>query len=328
MRNDSTSRVRWGLAPCLALAALAACTMGSDPNPSEVRRDLALGAPKRSPADEQVVPATVMLGPVAAAPAPLAESSVRQEIADREHLVVAVGRDAAQCFDGAAEKAFAAACPDLAGSFLACPDRDALDLMMVGRADFALFSGCLSARELHAGLRQTRLGFELFALAVAPDFPARSLTRAQVRQVLTGQVSDWQQLGYDAGPVVAVVPAERGLAERAARALILGDDFAASAVRVATERHVADQILRNKGAIGVVRLTGRPLESGQRLLQIDWTSPSPEAFGYGTYPFGVPVQLVTSGQPSGLALRFLQFARSEDGVELLGRTLVVQSQGQ
>lgn len=326
MRNDSTSRAGRGLAPCVLLAALAACTTGSEPDPSEVQRGLAQRGSPRATDDGLVVPVSVDLGPIAAAPAPMVETSDRQQVADRERLVVAVGRDAAHCFDTTTEKAFAAACPDLAGSFVSCPDRDAIDLMMVGRADFALLGGSLSAREQHAGLRQTRIGVELFALAVDPDFPARSLTRTQVRQVFTGEVTDWQQLGYDAGPVVAVVPAERGLAERAARALILGDNFAASAIRVGSERHVADQILRNKGAIGVVRVTGRPMESGQRLLQIDWTPPTSEAYGFGTYPFGVPVHLVTSGQPSALALRFVQFARSEDGAELLGRTLLLQMQ--
>ena len=322
MGNNSTSHERRGLCPSLLLAALtAACTTGSDPDPNEIRKELARSAALQPTTDDAPVPFTVQLEGLAAAPAPMAESAAREQLVEREPVAVAMGRNAAHCFGPVAQQAFAAACPDLHGSFVTCPDRDAVEQMMVGRLDFVLLGGSLSAREQHAGLRQTRIGVELFALVVAPDFPARSLTRTQVRQVLTGEVSDWQQLGYDAGPVVAVVPSDRELAERAARALILGDDFGGRAVRVADEREVADQILRTPGAIGVVRITGQALEAGQKLLQIDWTPPTPEAFTYGTYPFGSPVHLVTSGQPSPLALRFLQFARSEDGRELLGRTL-------
>ena len=64
-----------------------------------------------------------------------------------------------------------------------------------------------------------------------------------------------------------------------------------------------------------------PREQGLKLIQIDWTPPTPEAFGYGTYPYGVPLQLVTSGHPDRRALGFLDFAESQQGRSLLARTL-------
>lgn len=323
MGNIATSHNRRGLASSLVLVAVAAaCAGGSDPDPRQVRMSLQLRGELR-PDLEESAPAMVASMFDTAFPAPAMESELRQEQAAREQAVIAVGRNAARSADAVVEKAFAAACPDLEGSFVACHDRDGVELMMTGRVDMALLGGSLSVREQHAGMRQTRLGVELFALAVAADFPTHSLTRTQMRQLLTGEITDWQQLGYDRGPVVAVVPADQELADLAAHTLILGDNFAASAIRVAGERHVADQILRNRGAIGVVRVT-RAMEVGQKLLQIDWTPPTAEAFGYGAYPYGVPLHLVTSGQPSAMALRFLQFAKSEDGRELLGRTLLVQ----
>lgn len=303
---------------------MTACSANSDPDPAAVHRNMVAHSQLRTPTEDYPVFVTASLLPATAAPAPIGETSRREALVQRDQVIVALGKNASQCFNFALEQAFAATRPDLHASFVACPDRDAVEMMMVGRADFALLSGSLSAREQHAGLRQTRIGLELFALAVSPNFPVGSLSHTQVRQVLSGQVRDWQQLGYDAGPIVTVIPADRAIAERAARALILGDDFAPGAVRVASERHVADQILRNPGAIGVVRVTNRPLESGQKLLQIDWTPATPEAFGYGTYPYGVPVHMVTSGQPDDTASSFLQFAQSEDGRELLGRTLCVQ----
>ncbi|MDO8348957.1 MAG: substrate-binding domain-containing protein [Planctomycetota bacterium] len=287
-----------------------------------MRRNLMLRGELRAECEESGPAMVASLGMFPAPAMEMAPSQERQAQVERQPVILAVGRNAAHCVDSAMEQAFAAACPDLVGSFVACRDRDGIELMMTGRVDMALLGGSLSTREQHAGMRQTRLGVELFALAVAADFPTHSLTRSQVRQVFTGEITDWQQLGYDRGPVVAVVPADQELANRAAHALILGDNFTASAIRVASGRHVADQILRNRGAIGVVRVTGA-MEAGQKLLQIDWTPPTAEAFGYGTYPYGMPLHLVTSGQPNETALRFLEFAKSEDGRELLGRTLLV-----
>ena len=142
-----------------------------------------------------------------------------------------------------------------------------------------------------------------------------------MRRILTGEVDNWQQLGFADEAIVAVVPSDPDLAERAARALIPGDSYASTCIKVKGEQHVADQLMQHPGAIGIVRVDARPRASSQRLLQIDWTDPSPEAFGYGTYPYGIPLQLVTSGQPRDHAALFLEFAQSPEGRELLGRSL-------
>jgi phosphate transport system substrate-binding protein len=237
-------------------------------------------------------------------------------------VIIAVGGNAASMMDPALQAGFQEHITDLEVSFAGCADRDAVELRMVHRVDLALLGGSLSTREQGAGLRQTKLGLELFALAVAPDFPLESISSSQMRQVLSGQVREWQQLGCDRGAVVVVVPSRKPLANRAARELIRGDSFSANAIRVADDQHVADQILRNPGAIAVVRVLSAP-RVGMKLLQIDWTPPTPEAFAYDNYPYGVPLHVVYSGQPDEFTQRFLDYAGSEAGREILGRTLLL-----
>ncbi len=324
MGNNTTSGV-WRAGALLLLAVVStACDMGQDPDPRVIAAAIDAQRPRSQSVDEgpMVVVAAFDAGP--SAPAPAVETAPRSESPQRQELLIAVGRNATPTVDATLAHAFATACPDLAVNQVACGDRDAVELLMVARADFAVIGGQLSQREQHAGLRQTRIGVELFALATAPNSPVRSLSRTQVRQVLTGEVTHWQQLGFEGGAIVVVVPADRSMAERAARALIPGDTFASTAVAVASERHVADQILQHEGAIAIVRILDHPMEAGQKLLQIDWCPPTGEAFDYGTYPFGQPVQLITSGQPSGAGLRFLEFARGDDGRELFGRTLLLR----
>ncbi len=309
------------LAACVA-AVVAGCTGGHTPDPVAIALTLQGGsAPVDGTSYEpQVVVASLF--PSMPGSAPIGET-LRVQQPERRQAAIVVGHDAQHTFDTRMSRAFTAVCDDVDGSPTACTDRDAVELMMLGRADFGVIGGRLSARDLQAGLRQQPLGVELFALSVAPDSPVRSLTHQQVRQIFTGQVTSWSQLGIAGGSIVAVVPSERALAARAAKTLIAGDRFAASCVGVASEKHVADQILQNPGAIGIVRVTGQPCESGQKLLQIDWSPPTVEAFGYGTYPFGVPMTLVTSGQPSGIAKDFLAFARSGEGRALMGRSVLV-----
>jgi phosphate transport system substrate-binding protein len=314
----SNTTLKWRHAGTAALLLACGCSLGDDPDPrAHAPQMFALVARPWQPP----VPITAAVEP-AAAPAPQVESRGSGATTGPVPIAVAIGRNAGQAVDAPLERAFAAEQPDCAHTFTPCADRDAIELVLMGRADFAVIGEQLSARELQAGLQQTRFGLELFALAVAPSSPVRSLTRSQVRQIFTGQVTDWQQLGFDGGAITAVVPADTRLAERAARALMPGDPFFAGAVRVASDRHVADQILQHGAAIGIVRVTARP-PAGMKLLSIDWCPPTAESFAYGTYPFGVPLHVVTAGAPGGEARRFLGFVASDATRETLAAKLTL-----
>lgn len=256
----------------------------------------------------------------AAAPAPLAETAA--EPPPPREVAVAVGQGAAGVCGAVLERVFADALPGFAVAPATHPDRDAIELVLQGRADFALAAHELSARDQAAGLCATRLGVELWALAASQSAPLQSLTRAQVRKVLTGEARSWIDLGQYGGTLTVHVPADRGLAERASRALIPGDPFATSCVGLG-DGALAD-VARNPGAIAVVRV-GQALPDGVRLLQIDWSPPTSEAFAIGSYPHGAPLALVTAGPPTGAAQAFAAFVRSAPGRELLaGRLLAAK----
>lgn len=323
MRNELTSALGRLLAAACFVAA-PACTGDSDPDPRAIARSV---EPPRWPTQPDDRPRLVVAGSMHAADAPaapIAEVLPRAAQPEPRRTAMLVGHGAAPAIDGAVVKAFAGTRDDFPGETIAGTDRDAVEWMSVGRGAFAVIGGQLAPGDLQAGLQPTRLGVELFALCVPPASTLRSLTHQQVRQILTGQVQTWAQLGVRGGDIAVVVPSEPGLAERAARALIPGDDFATGCRRVASERHVVDQLLQSPDAIGIVRVTEMPPEAGQKLLQIDWCPPTLEAFGYGTYPFGIPVTLVTTGAPRGIAQDFVAFTRSEPGRALLGRTLALQ----
>lgn len=296
-----------------------ACDM-ADPDP----RALALSDPPPviRPDYALVEPATGHIygveAELPAAPLVEAETFQRSLVPDAEQMVVVVGRNAEESFSDDLEVAYQQTLEGVRCRHVDCTDREAVELLMIGRADFGVIGGQLSQREIHAGLRQTQIGVELFALTVSPTSPVRSLDANQIRQIFTGQVTDWQQLGFEANPIVAVVPTDKRMLDRAAKVLFPGDKFASTCVRVRSERHVADQLLQHRGAIGLIRLSDGPREPGQKLVDINWTAPSAAAFGYGTYPYGVPLQLVTSGAPDSLATGFLDFATSDAGRAHLG----------
>lgn len=200
-------------------------------------------------------------------------------------------------------------------------DRDAVLSVQQGRAEFAVVAGPLAAHERKAGVHETPLAVELFAIACSAHTPLQSLSKSQMRKILTGELTDWNQLGCGAGPIAVYVPSERGLVDRAALAMIPGDPFATRCVALA-ENELATA-LAQPNALGVVRVGRGPLPANVKALAIDWSPATIEAFRGGSYRYGATVSLATLGAPGGAAACFLAASRSHDGAAALARAAML-----
>lgn len=274
--------------------------------------------------DKPPSPAVGELAGAQFAPAPLGESRARLQIVQRRVVTVALGKNARSHLNQAFAQAFGVATGDLELELRTHTDRDAVEHTTMSSVDLAVIGGSLSDQDQAAGLCATRIGVELFVLAVPADSPVRSLSSQQVRQVLTGSTRSWSDLGFDRGPIRVFVPRDGDLRERAARTLIKGDAIFDEAEQAANDRGVLDAVRGIPGAIGLVRLRAGAVDERVRMLQIDWVQPSIEAFSFRAYPYGIPLQVVTQGYPGAIAKRFVDFAASEDGREVLGRDLIVR----
>ena len=329
MGNNWTSKVAVGAGAFLAMSAGFVSFGGQqDIDPNVAYAEVLAGM--RSPAADPNRPAAPVVGELAFAGAPPAapagEVGYRTQLAQRRVVTLAVGRNAMPHLGQTVTDSFRIAVADLNLDLDLEPhtDRDAVELAMVSRVDFAVIGGTLSDRDRHAGLRQTRIGFELFGLAVPADSPVRSLNSREVRQILTGQARSWNEMGHDLGPIRLFAPRERELRERAARTLIKGDAIHDGVELAADDDAVIATVRGMPGAIGLIRVRENALDPRVKLVPIDWVAPSADTFLYQTYPYGIPVQVITTGNPSPQAQRFLDFAASEDGREVLSRDLIVR----
>lgn len=215
--------------------------------------------------------------------------------------------------------------PDLAAFVLGCgaeplpapcaSDHDAAQRAVDGGAEFAVVAGALHATDAAAGARAHPVGVELYALVVAANNATPSLTRQQVRHLLTADAVDWRDVGVGAGGMVVYVPREPDAAERAAGLLIAGDRFSRACVPLAAAE--LPRALAQPNAIGVVRLGPSPLPPTLRAVPIEWNPPTVDAWRMGAYPYGLPFALVTAGAPQGAAARLLARLREADGAAAL-----------
>lgn len=189
-----------------------------------------------------------------------------------------------------------------------------------GIADVGMVSRSLTATE--SDLRAHVIARDGVALVVHADNPVRSLSREQIVGLYTGQLDEWSDVG-GTGDAVTVVNKADG---RATLAVFLDHfrlesrDIEADVV-VGENQHAIKTVAGDPSAIGYVSIGAaeHAVRSGLpvALVTLDALDPSSAAVAAGRWPIARPLNLVTTGEPSPLARRFIDFARSETARELV-----------
>jgi phosphate transport system substrate-binding protein len=139
--------------------------------------------------------------------------------------------------------------------------------LLEGKADLAMLAA--SPDQAIAYLKQTRpdlpfdrlRSFRIYETRVAypvnPDNPVRSLTSADFKRVLSGQVDNWRDVGGPDLPIRLVSTAGGGGTRLTTEEVVLHGAriAAASDARVATPDDVIKTVAQDKGAVGITQVS-------------------------------------------------------------------------
>lgn len=167
----------------------------------------------------------------------------------------------------------------------------------------------LTPAEQAQGLQESTIALDVLTVVVHADNPVKGLSLAQLRDLFSGAVTDWRQVGGRPGPV-HLVTREAGSGSREAFRTLVGPisphaivQNSSGAIRVA--------VMDDPYAIGYVSL-GVARMGALKALTIDGRAP-----GTAGYRLTRPLSLVTRGRPEGEAATFIRFARSPKGQQLI-----------
>jgi phosphate transport system substrate-binding protein len=184
------------------------------------------------------------------------------------------------------------------------PNRSSLGLLALleRKADLAMISTTLDReveilRRSDAGLPSQSLPFQRLkafeiartraALVIHPDNPVRKARLQDIAGILTGEISNWKQLGGPDLPIRVVAVREGGgvLASVEARLLGAARISAPDAIRVQVGTQIVRVVAQEPGAIGITQLaivksssvvemiTDEPIEQVLSLVSLDDPSP-------------------------------------------------------
>ncbi|MFF9647473.1 substrate-binding domain-containing protein [Streptomyces sp. NPDC014622] len=184
-------------------------------------------------------------------------------------------------------------------------------------------------------LRENRIAVSLFRIVVNDHVPLKNLALDDIRRIYRGHIHNWKALGGPDLPVLLVSrDANSGTREVFQRRVLGRNEPAqssrdcaskddAQALVIRCELDSTEQVLsavgRLDGAIGYSELRAGTKLSGAHQLAIDFTVPSVDTIGTGTYPFREIEYVYTYGRPpaESLASSFLNYVGRGNGQDVI-----------
>lgn len=170
-------------------------------------------------------------------------------------------------------------------------------------------------------------GFEVamdgLAVAVNQENPIESLTLEELKDIFTGRVEDWSELGWEGGGRISVYSRQSnsGTYIFFNEHVMDGEDWAEGTKFLPGSASINDALKNDKAGIGYY---GVGYIEGVKALKISKDSTSEpvspldlEGVSKGDYPLSRPLFLYINGRPEGTVLEFLNFALSEEGQNLV-----------
>lgn len=184
-------------------------------------------------------------------------------------------------------------------------------------------------------LQRVPIGVDGLAVVVHATNDIPNLTLLQLRDIYSGSVLDWMQLGGTEGEILLVSREEGSGTQRTFLDRVMADEpMSLTAIVMPTGADVVEYVGRNPQAIGYVsralvvdllRVPGEgtpaptPAAAGVRVVPVEGLLPSTENLLDQTYFLLQPLYFVSNGQPQGVARQFVDFALSPAGQEIVAR---------
>jgi phosphate transport system substrate-binding protein len=153
------------------------------------------------------------------------------------------------------------------------------------------------------------------AVIVHPSNSIKGLSKQQVKDIFTGKISDWSDIGGSGGKIVVISrDSASGTFEAFGELALNKEKVRPDALMEASNQAVASIVAKTPAAIGYV---GLGYVSGSvKTVTIDGVVPSKETVLMKKFPYGRPLFMYTNGTPKGMVKQFMDFVLSPKGQEI------------
>lgn len=177
-----------------------------------------------------------------------------------------------------------------------------------------------SARDAGINPFEINVALDGLCMIVHRSNPVKNLTLEQIRNIYSGKISNWKELGGPDLPIVVISrDTNSGTYESFESLVMKGAKIAGRAQYVGSNGAIRQQVMETPAAIGYV---GLAFTDGVKSLTINGVEANPETVVDKTYPIARPLFFYTNGRPkAGTALEgFTGLCRTPEGREIIEET--------
>ena len=188
-----------------------------------------------------------------------------------------------------------------------------------GSADIGLASRALKDEEKAGGLTETIVALDGIAVIVNADSKVADLTVEQIGKIFTGEITDWSEVGGDAG-TISCIGREAGSGTRDGFESITGTKDACKLDQELTSTGgVIEAVAGNPNAIGYASLSAVEGKNTVKAVTVGGVACTEETVLNGSYAIQRPFVLVTkTGENlSPAAQAFFDYATSSAASQLI-----------
>ena len=188
-----------------------------------------------------------------------------------------------------------------------------------GSADIGLASRALKDEEKAGGLTETVVALDGIAVIVNADSKVADLTVEQIGKIFTGEITDWSEVGGDAG-TISCIGREAGSGTRDGFESITGTKDACKLDQELTSTGgVIEAVAGNPNAIGYASLSAVEGKNTVKAVTVGGVACTEETVLNGSYAIQRPFVLVTkTGETlSPAAQAFFDYATSTAANDLI-----------
>jgi phosphate transport system substrate-binding protein len=195
-----------------------------------------------------------------------------------------------------------------------------------GSANIGTSSKSLKANE-STGLSQYEIGKDGIAIIVNNNNALSGLTMEQLKGILSGNITNWKEVGGPDAKINVVVREEGSGTRDAVQEIVLGKlangtkvDFIKSAIVQSSTEAVQQSVAQDPNAIGFISFAS---VNGTKALQINNVAPSEATVLDGTYKIQRPFLFLIKGNATGAVKAFIDWVDGPEGQAIIKSENVV-----
>jgi len=165
-------------------------------------------------------------------------------------------------------------------------------------------------------LRPTIVAWDGIAIVVNAGNSVTALTKKQVEQIFTGDITDWSAVGGKPGKISIYTRNTASGTYADFKELAMSKrDYAGSAQKMAGNEQIVSEVAKNPTGIGYVGLAYTKAPD-IKVAAVDGKVPNQEDVRNKTYPYSRPTFYYTNGAPAGVTKSFVDFTLSAKGQKI------------